>query len=220
MPFCCCHRSVEKVLTPVGARSLCNTQGCSAEKSACFRKGHTLQLRNCPLKILLEHHRSTGSVTPWRQTLPSTFSLSFPPAAPCAGPSMSQNKHWICCMRKIRGIIPVTNSLSICQFNVKLGQLPVGLGQEQDEATGAGRAAWLSYSELKCSWCYSLSLKSRMTQQNTLNWFLDLCIVVLCTHYPKYPRKKAANSELAYTFPAGLGRLVVVRGIPCQHEFI
>lgn len=123
-------------------------------------------------------------------------------------------------MRKIRGIIPVTNSLSICQFNIKLGQLPVGLGQEQDEATGAGRAAWLSYSELKCSWCYSLSLKSKMTQQNTLNWFLDLCIVVLCTHYPKYPRKKAANSELAYTFPAGLGRLVVVRGIPCQHEFI
>lgn len=185
MPFNHCHRSVEKALTSAGAMHLCNTEVCSAEKSACFRKGSTLQLRNCPLQILLEHHRSTGSVNPWRQTLPARFS----PLLSCS--SMSQHKHWVGRMRKIRGIIPVINSLFICQFNVNLGQLSVGLGQEQDEATGACRAAWLSYSELKRSQYYSLSLESRVTQQNILNWFLGLCMCSGIMHtLPKKHQKK------------------------------
>lgn len=100
--------------------------------------------------------------------------------------------HWVGRMRKIRGIIPVTNSLFICQFNVNLGQLSVGLGQEQDEATGACRAAWLSYSDLKRSQYYSLSLESRVTQQNILNWFLGLCMCSGIMHtLPKKHQKKS-----------------------------
>lgn len=144
------------------------------------------------------------------------------PAAPCAAPSMSQHKHWVSCMRKIRGIIPVINSLFICQFNVNLGQFPVGLGQEQDEATGDGRAAWLSYSELKCSQYYSLSLESRMTQKNVSNWFLDLCIsVALCTHYPKKkPPEKNSKQWINLCFPTRPWKVSGGRGISCRPEFI
>lgn len=184
MPFCPCHRCVEKVLIPTGTMSLCNTQGCSAEISACFRKGTILSWGTGLLKFFL----GTTEVSTLGGKHCHPDSLSCHPAAACPAPSMSQ--HRVSCRGKIRGITPVINSLFICQFNVNLGQLPVELGQEQDEAIGVGRAAWLSCSELKYSWYYSLSLESRMTQQNILNWFLDLCIYSGIVHtLLKKPRK-------------------------------